>query len=145
MSAFHVSVHDELPPAEAALVDEGLGAFNDEAAPLDEVRPLACFLRAEDGTVVGGAVGRRWGGCAELQQLWVDAPHREQGLGARLVRAFEDAARGHGCTYLYLETFSFQAPAFYERLGYVTEYVRRGYPHGIAKFHMGKDVGAPAR
>ncbi|MBK7975697.1 MAG: GNAT family N-acetyltransferase [Deltaproteobacteria bacterium] len=144
MTSFRLTVHDGHPPDETAVVDTGLGSFNDEAAPLHEVEPLACFAHADDGTVVGGAVGRWWGGCAELQQLWVEDARRRQGLGARLVRAFEDA-RTKGCTYFYVETFSFQAPRFYENLGYVTEYVRRGYPHGIAKHHLGKHVDAAAR
>ncbi len=142
MSTVRVIIHDGHPAAETAVVDNGLGAFNDEAAPLHEVKPMACFAHAQDGTVVGGAVGRWWGGCAELQQLWVDAALRKQGLGARLVGAFEEHARSKRCTYVYVETFSFQAPGFYERLGYVTEYVRRGYPHGIAKHHLGKQLGA---
>ena len=142
MSTVRVTSHDAHPAAEAAVVDSGLGAFNDEAAPLHEVQPMACFARAEDGTVVGGAVGRSWGGCAEIRQLWVAATLRKQGLGARLVGAFEEHARTKGCIYVYVETFSFQAPSFYERLGYVTEYVRRGYPHGIAKHHLGKELGA---
>lgn len=145
MTGFRITIHDGHLPAESAVVDAGLGSFNDAAAPLHEVRPIACFAHGDDGAVIGGAVGRWWGGCAELQQLWVEDAHRKHGLGAALVGAFEEHARAKGCTYLYLETFSFQAPAFYERLGYVTEYVRRGYPHGIAKFHMAKAVGAAPR
>lgn len=142
MARIHLTVHDGLPPAESAHVDAGLGAFNDEAAPLHEVQAFSCFAHGQDGAVVGGAIGRRWGECAELQQLWVEGTLRKRGLGARLVGTFEEHARAKGCTYLYVETFSFQAPAFYEALGYVTEYVRRGYPHGIAKYHLGKHLGA---
>ncbi|MFO1341840.1 MAG: GNAT family N-acetyltransferase [Burkholderiales bacterium] len=93
-----IQTHDSCPPAETAIVDNGIGEFNDAAAPLHEVAPLSCFARDPAGGVVGGAVGRRWGRCCELQQLWVAPQHRRQGIGAALVRAFEAHAQTHGCT-----------------------------------------------
>jgi GNAT superfamily N-acetyltransferase len=100
------------------------------------VRPLACFAREASGAVIGGAVGRRWGGCCELQQLWVDPAHRRRGVGAALVRAFEAHARTHGCSSFYLETFDFQAPALYCALGYEVAYTLDVYPHGLVKHLM---------
>ncbi len=139
-AAISLSLHDELPP-EAALVDAGLGAANEAAAPLHEVRRLACIARTADGTVVGGAVGRTWGDCCELQQLWVEPSHRRCGIGARLVRAFEDRAQQRGCRTFYLETFSFQAPRLYRSLGYEVRLEISGFGAGIAKYSMVKFVG----
>jgi GNAT superfamily N-acetyltransferase len=135
-----ISAHDDPPAADWAVVDAGLGEFNDAAAPLHEVKKLASFARDENGRVIGGALGRRWGRCAEIQELWVDAGSRGQGLGAQIVQAFETAAVAHGCTILYLETLSFQAPGFYARLGYRTVYLHDVYPHGIVKHLMRKDL-----
>jgi ribosomal protein S18 acetylase RimI-like enzyme len=147
MDAIEIQAHDGLPPSETALVDAGLGAANEAAAPLHEVRPLSCFARTADGRVVGGAVGRRWGACCELQQLWVDPAHRRQGIATRLIDAFERHAQGLGCTSFYLETFSFQSPALYESLGYRVAYRHAVYPHDIVKLVMVKQVDEadPAR
>jgi len=131
-----ITLHDEPGAPDLDVVDSGLGRSNDEAAPLHEVRPLACFLRDADGRVHGGAVGRRWGPCCELQQLWVEPALRRQGLGARLVHAFEGRARKHGCTIAYLETLSFQAPSLYRSLGYVTVHEHAVFPHGIVRHLM---------
>jgi GNAT superfamily N-acetyltransferase len=136
MTPYRITVHDEPDLAAAGVVDSGLGEANGAAAPLHEVRPLACFARDADGVVVGGAVGRRWGACAELQQLWVRADLRRQGLGAQLVRGFEALAAQHGCTTVYLETFSFQAPRLYASLGYEMRHTIEGFGHGIAKHLM---------
>lgn len=143
MPAFHHETHDALPAEATAAVDRGLDAFNAQAAPLHEVMPLSCFVRDDAGHVVGGAVGRRWGGLCELQQLWVDEPHRGAGLGAALVAAFEQRAIAHGCRVCFLETLSFQAPGFYRRLGYHTVLERADYPHGIRKHYMSKALAAP--
>ena len=138
--SFTVSVHDSYPPEESELVDGGLGEANDVAAPLHEVKPLSCFAWAESGQVIGGAVGRWWGPCCELQQLWVLPSHRRRGIGTQLIQAFETRAREHGCSSFYLETFNFQAPALYQSLGYTVAYEHAVYPHGIVKYIMVKHV-----
>lgn len=131
-----LTLHDDLPRDDARVVDEGLGASNEAAAPLHEVQPLSCFARLADGRVIGGAVGRTWGRCCELQQLWVDPAHRGQGLGKRLVRQFETRASERGCSLFYLETFSFQARPFYEHLGYVAKLRIDGFSPGVEKYTM---------
>ena len=134
------TVHDELPP-EAAVVDKGLGDANAVAAPLHQVRPLACFARDDSGQVIGGAVGRTWGTCCELQQLWVRPSHRRRGIGARLVREFEQRASERGCHTFYLETFSFQAPSLYRALGYQVRLELHGFAPGIVKYVMVSEAG----
>ena len=151
MAGFTVTTYDSHPPAETALVDSGLGDANDAAAPLHEVQPISCFARAASGELIGGVVGRWWGSCCELQQLWVEPSHRGKGIGTQLIGAFEAHARSRGCSSFYLETFSFQAPTLYQSLGYEVAYEHKMYPHGIAKFIMTKhrsrretDLGFPS-
>ncbi|MFC4160683.1 GNAT family N-acetyltransferase [Chitinimonas lacunae] len=132
------SVHDEVPAEAGKIVDEGLGVSNDKAAPLHEVQSLSSFARSSDGTVLGGAVGRTWGRCCELLQLWVDPALRRQGIGARLVQAFEQRAEARGCTTFYLETFSFQVPSLYRSLGYEVVLTLEGFSPGVVKYTMVK-------
>ncbi len=129
-------VHDDLPQDAADAVDAGLTDFNATAAPLTQVRTLGCFARVDSGAVIGGAVGRTWGECCELQMLWVADSHRRQGIATRLVGMFEARAMGRGCRVFYLETFTFQAPEFYIKLGYRIASEIRGFPAGIAKYLM---------
>ena len=137
MVQFRYSIHDSHPP-EVAMVDKGLEDANNAAAPLHEVRPLSCFAHDPSGEVIGGAVGRWWGECCELQQLWVHLAYRRKGVGSQLVRMFEEKAATCGCRSFYLETFNFQAPALYQALGYEVAYKHSVYPHGIIKFIMVK-------
>ena len=134
------TVHDDVPRDAADVVDAGLGAANEAAAPLHDVRPLCCFARLPSGGVIGGAVGRTWGSCCELQQLWVEASHRRQGTGKCLVEQFEARAQARGCRTFYLETFSFQAPGLYRSLGYEVRFELRGFSAGIVKYTMVREL-----
>lgn len=136
--AFDYATFDSPPEAGVLAVDSGLEEYNQSAAPLSDVRPLAALASDRSGRVVGGAVGRTWGDCCELLQLWVAPELREAGMGSRLLRQFEERARGRGCSVFYLTTLSFQAPDFYRKHGYVALAEITGYPDGIAKYLMHK-------
>jgi GNAT superfamily N-acetyltransferase len=121
-----------------AVVDRGIGDFNDAEPALADVQHLSVLARSEAGVVLGGAVGRTWGRACELQQLWVEGALRAQGLGSQLLQAFEAAAAARGCTLVYLDTFSFQAPDFYRRQGYATALETTGYTQGVVRYTMHK-------
>lgn len=119
-------------------VDNGLDQHNYSVAPLTEVQQLASFAIDASGQVAGGAVGRTWGKCCELLQLWVAAEYRSEGVGSRLLLDFEAHARTRGCSIFYLTTLSFQAPEFYRKHGYIVLAEITGYPNGIVKYLMHK-------
>jgi GNAT superfamily N-acetyltransferase len=123
------------------VVDHGLSAYNGAEPALADVEPLMVFARSMDSaTVIAGAVGRTWGKCCELQQLWVASDYRRCGIGATLFSRFATEARKRGCDLLYLETFSFQAPDFYRACGCVVVLEVSGYTHGIRRFTMHCDL-----
>ena len=132
------SLHDQVDPKTVSVVDEGLGESNKQAAPIHLVRSLACFAKRYSDIVVGGAAGRTWGQCCELQRLWVTEEFRRQGIGSRLVRLFEERAYSQGCRTFYLETFSFQSLDLYRSLGYEIKLEITGFPDGITKYVMVK-------
>jgi len=119
-------------------IKRGLMTFNVEHAGPANYQELALAARDASGRLVGGLYGNtawRW---LFVDLLWVDTPFRRQGLGRRLLRAAEGAARARGCTRAYLDTFDFQARPFYEREGYVVFGTQDGYPPGHRKFYLAK-------
>jgi ribosomal protein S18 acetylase RimI-like enzyme len=134
------STHDDVPNDVGTVVDMGLGEANRIAAPMDEVRPIAGAARLASGEIVGGVVGRAWGGCCEVQQLWVHPAHRRRGIGTRLMRDLHRRAEARGCRTFYLETMSFQAPRLYRALGYETRLEIGGFPAGISKHFMVREL-----
>jgi ribosomal protein S18 acetylase RimI-like enzyme len=69
--------------------------------------------------------------------LWIRAGLRRRGLGSRLVEEAERHALAFGCHSAYVDTFSFQAPGFYRKLGY-EEFGTLDYPPGHRRFFLEK-------
>ncbi len=76
------------------------------------------FLKDDHRKVYGGVIATvLWNGM-EINSLWVEESLREQGWGRKLVAAIEKEGKARGCTFVYTNTFTWQAPEFYEKLGY---------------------------
>ena len=71
-----------------------------------------------DGQQAGGLIADTNWNWLHVSVLAVDASRRGQGHGRALMDRAEAIARQRGCTGAWVDTFSFQAPGFYERLGY---------------------------
>mgnify|MGYP002621432622 CR=1 FL=1 len=142
MSQFQVTYHvlDQIPQEASEQIGEGLDAANARAAPLDEVCPLACLARLPTNEIIGGAIGRTWGLCCEVQQVWVQHRYRRQGIGKQLLRELHRQAEERGCRTFFLETFSFQAPRLYESLGYEARLELKGFTNGVSKFFMVREL-----
>lgn len=76
-----------------------------------------CY-KDEDEKVVGGVVASRDNECLTIDFLWVDNSHRGKGIGAKLIKHMESIAVDKKCKLIYLNTFAFQAPEFYKKMGY---------------------------
>lgn len=128
---------DEPSDAVASAVDKGLDEYNFSVAPsLSEVKSLAASATDDEGKLIGGAIGRTWGQCCELLELWVAPESRNNGVGSGLLIKFESHARQRGCKFFYLTTLSYQAPGFYRKHGYDPIASIAGYPNGIVKYLM---------
>jgi GNAT superfamily N-acetyltransferase len=110
---------DEHPdPEDFCTVLDGVRTFNRARTGNERPRPVAYFLRDEDGQIVGGVQGSLWGRSVHIDALWVEEKYRGQDYGSKLMKAIEDYAHSHAHPLVYLETASFQALPFYEGLGY---------------------------
>lgn len=101
---------------ESEAVHAGLRGYNRAFVP--DMEDLSLAVTGEDGRLIGGCDAFRMGELAMLDVLWVAEDHRGAGLGARILRALEARAAQQGARRLELNTFGFQAPGFYEKLGY---------------------------
>ena len=128
------------PDLDARLGEE-LTRFNETASGVGDQRELTVQVRDDADELVGGLSGWTWGTCAGVAMLWVRADSRAAGWGARMLRAAEDEAVARGCTQMVLSSFTFQAPDFYRRHGYVETGRTEGLPvTGAADVHFRKTL-----
>jgi GNAT superfamily N-acetyltransferase len=134
-------VYEQFPErALANLVERRLISHAVAATNMTEGFPLGYLLKNARGEWLGGVVGFAWGDWLYVRLLWVAADYRAQGYGTRLMDAAEQFAIGHGCRHATLETFSYQAPAFYLKRGYEIFGQLDGYPPGHTKFYLRKTL-----
>ena len=100
---------------------------------------VGILLRDPDShEVVGGLYGKISYGWLFVELLSVPDQMRTQGTGTRLMRTAEDLARQRGCVGIWLDTFSFQAPGFYRKLGFSEFGHVADYPPGHQRFFFQK-------
>ena len=132
----------EVLPDASGEIDRFLGdriyEFNAGATARDDGELFAVTRRDAAGAIVAGASGYTWGGCCYVAHLWVSRPLRARGLGAAILLAAEGHAKVKGCAIVLLASHSFQAPAFYEKMGYVRQAEIADHPVGHSSIFFAK-------
>jgi ribosomal protein S18 acetylase RimI-like enzyme len=100
-------------------------------------KPLEIIL-FEGKTVIGGLYGRSIWGTLEIQKLAIAEEYKNKGLGKKLIEAAVEEARIRNCGYVSLNTFSFQAPEFYEKLGFTKIATESDFPKGHKRYYYRK-------
>ncbi|KQM33140.1 GNAT family N-acetyltransferase [Sphingomonas sp. Leaf10] len=117
-----------------------LSAHNDAAVGSTERRQVAIVVREETGTITGGLwgkIGYRW---LFVEFLAVSPERKRQGIGRDLMQRAEALAREAGCIGIWLDTFSFQARGFYEKLGFAHFGTIDDFPPGHSRFFLSKRI-----
>src|SRR5262245_48809855 len=115
-------------PARRAII-KGLVAYNTRAVGKFGFKRLSVTVGAR-GAIVGGLSADTYLGWMYISLLWVSDDYRGQGFGSKLMKAAEKEARRRGIKRAWVDTFSFQAPAFYRKLGYRQFGRLKDYPAG---------------
>ena len=77
-----------------------------------------CFSIEEDGTPAAGIVAGAVFDTVEVEYLCVAKDCRGRGYGEALLKRVEEEARAQNKRRILLNTYSFQAPEFYRKMGY---------------------------
>lgn len=125
-----VAKDGELDPEDKKALVNGLLSHHESQGHKRKTDIYSIFLKGANNKPLGGIiVSFLWNGM-HIDSLWVDEPIRDQGWGQKLMEAAEKQAVKKGCTIAYTDTFTWQAPEFYKKLGY-TEYGKlEGFPEG---------------
>ena len=116
--------------------------FNSQATGQFDGTPITASVKDDAGRLIAAVTGHTWGGTCQVTYLWVDESQRGSGLGRALLTAIEEEARRRRCMQVILFTHTFQAPGFYERLGYSQRAQIPNYPSGHAQLLYVKPLDA---
>jgi len=106
-------------------------------------RLLVIPINDDAGCVAGGLWGHtqfRW---LHIEMLVVPEPVRGRGIGSALMAAAETEARHRGCLGVHVDTFSFQATSFYQKLGFTVFGVLDNFPPGHQRLYFQKRFDPP--
>ncbi|MHC8338640.1 GNAT family N-acetyltransferase [Pseudomonas sp. HLT2-19-2] len=115
-----------------------LRAYNASKAGVTVPEPIALLVRDDNDEILGGLYGRVFYQWLYIELLSVPEQARGQGMGTKLMQMAEDLAREKECIGVWLDTFDFQAPAFYKKLGYSEFGQIADYPPGHKRFFFQK-------
>ncbi len=118
-------------------IRDRLKAYNNQFWEVTE-KPHYSLTVSEDGCLAGGLIFSIFGQWLELEFLWADQPIRGRNIGATLLDKAETFAKQCGCAYASVNTMSFQAKPFYEKLGYVLMYTQKNYPKTSSRHYLEK-------
>ena len=114
--------------------------FNQVAGPLRYKRTVLS-ARDEKGRLLGGLIIQSYWRESYIELLWLSARARGAGVGAMLMEEAERRARRRGSRLIHLNTYSFQAPGFYEKQGYRRFGTLSGSPRGKRRHFYVKKLG----
>lgn len=101
---------------------------------------MAVYLRDERNNIIAGLIGNTHGNWLTVKYLWVNEKLRGQKLGSNLLKKAEEEAKLRGCKYVFLDTFSFQAPEFYKKHNYKEVFALDEYPVTGKRYYFTKEL-----
>jgi len=110
----HIEHRDDTPYKKELI--RNLVAYNDQNGPLEHWEYIGIYATDDADALSGGVQGCFEWDWLHITHVWVKEPR--QGLGGTLLRQIEQIARVKGKTGMLVDTFSFQARPFYEKMGF---------------------------
>jgi GNAT superfamily N-acetyltransferase len=122
------------------LIINPLIAYNEAQAGPRNSKRFALFVRSESSDLVGGLLGSTHWNHFFVSALFVHEDARREGIGRELMKRAEALALEQNCEAIFLDTFDFQAPGFYEKLGFKVFGTLPDYPVGHKRFYLVKRI-----
>jgi ribosomal protein S18 acetylase RimI-like enzyme len=132
------TLNPEPTPEERYRIIDPLIAFNEAQAGPRKKKEFVFSAHSKIGEFVGGLLGFTHWNHFFVSAVFVDQRFRREGIGRELLRRAEALALEQGCDVIYLDTFDYQAPGFYEKLGFKVFGKLEDYPPGHQRFYLMK-------
>jgi len=114
----HIAVYNEENSEIFETLVSELRQFNMSHMDNEKSKPLSVIATDDIGKIIAGVSGRTIYNQLLIEILWVSESARGSGLGTNLMLRAESEAKARGCIAAQVDTLSFQAPKFYQKLGF---------------------------
>ncbi|MTC43508.1 GNAT family N-acetyltransferase [Providencia sp. wls1921] len=136
-----VTVTRDITPEDKEELFTGLRSYNRSFLQNSYFGQLGVYSKDENGIMQGGLLASIKGRWLCIDYLWVDESMRKNGLGSQLMHVAEEESKKLGCHNALVDTFSFQALPFYEKLGYVKQMSLPNFPElGMQRHYLSKEI-----
>jgi len=98
------------------------------------------LLRDEKNKIYGGITSARAYNEYRIRMLCVDEKLRGQDYGTKLIKKAEEHARKLNLEYITLTTLEFQAPKFYQKIGFKIEFIRESKNPLLKQYFFSKKL-----
>ena len=134
-------VYDEHPEQSAwGIIGRGITDYNQQQAGDDGAQRICFVIQGPGQKIMGGVIAAIYWDWLYIDLMWMQDELRGCGYGSRLLKRAEDEARKRGAKHAFLDTFSFQAPGFYEKHGYRVFGELQDFPQGCQRYFMTKQL-----
>jgi len=141
---YSISVSSSVSHDYLDLLLDGLTSYNANATGHHDGKDLVVSVQ-RDGKAVGGCYAWTWAGICNVVFLHIPEDTRRQGIGKAVMTALEAEARLRACHEIVLWTYSFQAPKFYEKLGFEITHTFNDHPPGHQQHFLRKRLAECSR
>ncbi len=122
------------------IIGRGIREYNRQQVGDGSANFMCFVLYAPDKSIVGGIIGETHWNWLFINLMWIKEDLRGHGYGHQLLNRAEEEGRKRGATNAYLDTFSFQAPEFYNKHGYQVFGVLEDFPPGHRRYYFTKQL-----
>ena len=133
-------ITDSIKEQDREAILQGLLEYN--LARIEDKNPkdLGIYFQDETGKKLAGLIGDTHGNWLTVKYLWVSEEIRGKSIGSQILKQAEEVAKVRGCKYVFLDTFSFQAPLFYKKYGYHEVFTLEEYPVTGKRYYFTKNI-----
>ena len=122
------------------IIGDLIRSYNRSKREAAESEPLNIYVEDDRGELMAGLVAETFGNWLEIEYLFVKEDLRGQGIGSQLLQRAESEAKKRNCCYAFVNTYQFQAPAFYQKHGYQEVFTLKDYPYTGQRHYYQKDL-----
>lgn len=131
---------ENIESQKSQVIGDLIRSYNRSKREVAESEPLNLYIEDEHGELMAGLVAEIFGNWLEIEYLFVKEDLRGQGIGTQLLQQAESEAKKRNCRYAFVNTYQFQAPAFYQKYGYKEVFTLKDYPYTGQRYYYQKDL-----